>query len=497
MALIVAAAAILRIWMAPIYSGGEDSIYISSAVELSRGDYWPNSHWQARIGIVGPLALLIGIFGYSVEYARVIPLVASLGCVLLAYWVARIYLKDSRTAVLAALLVAVFPLDNLFARTYFVAMPLAAFSGLALGFYGVALKRENVAFAVIAGMCLGVAYTTRVTALYLLLPLLIDVIVKRSITRFHLGVGAGLLAIIAAEIGVFAAIFEDPLVRIKILAGIGEFGGTSTHFSGGADLQQLMTKRDHLRIGGLFGAPLVSLFTNQEYGFFYFLFIPAAWFAIRSDNQGVRVIAIVFACLALYTLWGTTSPTTYKTLRPWPRYMSAATIPGCIVLAWWLTNRCSLNVRRFLVVGLIVSSVLCIYIDSTRTKLGALQEIIALSHDHAPVALSARSYRGVAIINDLDMRKFGLLVKESKVARTDPFKLVAQPQQFERDSLAGVFVVQLANSKAKLPANCRPVDSIMRQPRAFSELLRGSNELLDRLANKLDPLDKRVVYRCD
>ena len=75
---IVCVGAILRYFAFSGYAGGDDAIYTSSAVELSRGDLWVNKHWQARIGITGPLALIYEFFGFNFYFAAVLPFISSL-----------------------------------------------------------------------------------------------------------------------------------------------------------------------------------------------------------------------------------------------------------------------------------------------------------------------------------------------------------------------------------------------------------------------------------
>ena len=118
--------------------GGDDRLYIQHAFELSQGRLIPDtsSHWQARLGMLLPLAGLMRTWGASLGVIAAIPLVWTLVSVVLGYVAGQAFYRDERVALLAALLISVFPLDVIFATQYFPDMALAALTGIAfLGFY--------------------------------------------------------------------------------------------------------------------------------------------------------------------------------------------------------------------------------------------------------------------------------------------------------------------------------------------------------------------------
>jgi len=98
------------------YTGIDDITYISDAYKWSEGRIEASRYFgSARVGMIGPLAILFQLFGPNLVAVAGIPLFWSTLCIPLAYATGKVVYGDVRTALLAALFVAVFPLDVIFA----------------------------------------------------------------------------------------------------------------------------------------------------------------------------------------------------------------------------------------------------------------------------------------------------------------------------------------------------------------------------------------------
>ena len=421
---------------------------------------------------------------------------------------AIVLLDDAKVALSSALLVCVFPLDIIFASTVFPAMGIAALSALCTVLYVLALRKSSVSLAFLCGAILGLAYTHRATALYLFLPALIHLFHLRRITRFHVAMGLGLLCVIFLESLAFYLLLDDPLVRWKILAAVRDWSEQLLHMvtqlsarsSYAATQANWFETRDHLRWGGAFGAPIISLFSNQEYGLFYY-FVPLALIAVLVKRDwAILPVVVVFVCLSLYILYGTRSPTAYLTLRAWPRYMSVATIPACIILAWWLRNCMGAMVRRCLLALLISSSLVSVYLDNTRTFVSIADGIISYANDHALQIVVVEKFRflDVFVRNRGDTEQFSVLLHANpkRPSHANPFKLDPHAKSRTIEDLENVRVVLNPNSKFNLPGHCVETGVILRTQRWFSGLATEIGGWAHWLTRKINPKDPHRTYDC-
>lgn len=112
LAVVMVLAAIVRFVFFTGYHGFDDVFYIRRAYALSHADFvLPTSHWAARIGLVGPTALAYLIFGVNLWSTVLFPFICSLMSVVVAALLGRRLLGEE-AGWLAALLVAIFPLDT-------------------------------------------------------------------------------------------------------------------------------------------------------------------------------------------------------------------------------------------------------------------------------------------------------------------------------------------------------------------------------------------------
>src|SRR4029453_15999995 len=133
--LVLIGAALLRL----VFFSGlvlyDDISYVRRAYELSTGRMEPPmTHFQARIGLVGPTALVYRAFGVGPGTTAAVPLACSLLGVLAAFLLgARLF--GVQTGPLAAFLLAIFPMDVIFASELFATTPATLLVGSALGFF--------------------------------------------------------------------------------------------------------------------------------------------------------------------------------------------------------------------------------------------------------------------------------------------------------------------------------------------------------------------------
>lgn len=168
-ALILLSAAALRLSFLAGAVFYDDYHYLQRAVDLALGAGGPPQDiFATRIGLVGPPAVLFRTFGVSPLTATAFPLLCSLGSVAGAYFFGS-HLLDRRTGLVAAALLAVCPLDVIFAGELFATTPLTLFVGVSLGCFLLAEEQSSAAYYLASGLSLGLGAVVHETALLALM----------------------------------------------------------------------------------------------------------------------------------------------------------------------------------------------------------------------------------------------------------------------------------------------------------------------------------------
>lgn len=388
--LIVAAAFLIRFYAFTGFEGADDAHYLADAMELVDGDVTPNdSHWQARFGVTMPAALLRKLHAPTAIVLIGPQFFWSIASVVLIYSAGCLFFADRRVGLLAAALLAVYPLEVLYATCMFPETGIAFFTCAAFMAFAIGEERNRSILILFSGVLLGIAYIHRVTALYLLLPMALTLVVRRRFRPRSLLVFVGLAAFVGVECIAHAVVHGDALHRILLLVGRSQ---GSTDYA-----------TTPLRPGGPLFSPLVAVLTNHELGILYVVIPFAIAILCRKRDRPSYIVIAWFAALTIYTLWGTTSPFRYAQLRPWPRYLSASTIPGLLLTSQWVVGLANRRYQVILTSILVASSLGCIALDNGRTFPPFLNELkqAVLTAEGNPVAMSDRTYTLVFVANDL------------------------------------------------------------------------------------------------
>lgn len=197
--------------------GSDDLAYSRYAQLIARHHYHPESiHYALRYGLTIPVAMLYGLLGLHEWTTFLLPLVASTASVPLLMMIGT-RLVGPRTGLLAGVLLASFPV-SLFYATILVPEPVAGlYVLLALLLYTETERRTRPgAFAVVAGLTLGISYVTKESAAFVVIAVVLDALLRKKWT-VALGVSAGALAIVAAEHTYYLAATGDLLYRFHAM----------------------------------------------------------------------------------------------------------------------------------------------------------------------------------------------------------------------------------------------------------------------------------------
>ena len=380
---VLALAVLLRWWKFEGLFGADDLSYSKFAFEIVRGVYRPEylNHWSMRLGVLLPTAFFYSLFGVSQWSMVAFSLICSLMMVVLTYLIGRRFFGEE-IGLLAAFLLATFPLNVLYATRLFPDIPMALFVGLSGYFYLSARRKESsreVAKSMLAsGSCLGVAYLMKETALLFILPValcgLIDL--RRGFRRFvlvHFCLFLGVAAFVVLEGLFYHGQVHDFLFRFR------EFlpsASSAVPMAGSPGSPAASARPAPLLEGAVAiaqrGAAILSeyarqfaqrflymmsfprrLFEFREYdiplfikmmlpyycGIHYvavylsvILLIGWHWGKIREDGN-LRFVLVWWLSLFLYINFGSSSILSYRGQAPNPRYLHFVEIPAFLVLS--------------------------------------------------------------------------------------------------------------------------------------------------------------------
>jgi hypothetical protein len=468
LALIMLGALLVRVAFFNGYTGTDDTYYLEAAYRVSVGDPGAfDSYFATRSGLVLPTAAAFAVAGVRPATIAWLPLACSLGAMHVAFLLGR-RLFTSETGLLAAFLLAVFPLDVIFATQLFACVPVAWATGLSLYYL---LRKDagghRLAALAASGTCLGVATLLADTAWFCLLPAGWFFLSHRRPFSEWLSFSAAVLLAPAFELLFYAVLTGDPWQRWRLLsAGVAVQGFDA--LSSGLGWAYLLQ-------------PFVRLVSEQEFGLYPLACVPAlVWHAVRAPSRYSRFLVVWIVVLFLYTSYGTTSPLHFAPLPRLPRYLSVLEIPALVLLASLLRTR-GVRVRRAIVVVLTASSLACVWVDNGRVAKALPRSLVAFMEER----------RGERFVLDrplmLDVRLLTAFREDSRLAilaRNDgearlveSRRAVYGPAPVVRDvaSLPGALVAVLqpqASGWAATGERLEPVTTFTRPDRLYIRLLR-------------------------
>ena len=328
LALIVVAAAAVRLWCFIGYARGDDPLYVMIPKRiLDEGIrfFTPQTFAYGvnyRMGLYLPIAASFALLGVN-DFAFVLyPFLASLGSIVVVGLIGAA-LFDAEVGLIAAALVAMSPFDTAFASTMVIDLVTSFLAALAV--YGLvtggrtAGRRATVAYAAAAG-ALGVAYWVKEPVTLVLpgfLAILAVQVASGTSLRGPLAFCAGLALVAAFCVGFDWAMTGAPLNRFHVQM---DQAGVAT----GPIRYTLLTYPRWLFRGSEEGMPC---------GYLFYLLGPAlAYVAIRQPRRG----AIVLLWLVPLALLLEFMPMRLHPLVLSPRYvryLNALLAPAALVVA--------------------------------------------------------------------------------------------------------------------------------------------------------------------
>ena len=307
----------LRHYTGPI--GSDDTWYYLAAHEIYEGVYEPaDNYWRTRYGMLLPIAASYWIFGTNEFAAAVWPMVCSLGAVALCYFLGKTALT-AKTGLLAAVLLAFYPLDIHYSGLILPDIPLSflmAASVLAF-LHGSRSERRAPVFYLVSGLLMAAAYSCRSMAVILLPFMALHVIFfEKKLKPSHLFFVVGFLALISVESLYFTLKGLGPLHNFKINAS----AAIAVNASGECSVSQAYY-------------PTVIFQNLTVFGPYFFLFLPALVFSAIKRERGALIFLAWAGVILIVLQFGYVS-----LLPPLPivkvrKFLNFATVPLVLLAA--------------------------------------------------------------------------------------------------------------------------------------------------------------------
>lgn len=341
--------------------GMSDSLgYTVYANQWSQGDYeFPKDHHGTRIGIVYPVGFLYSIFGANEFSSNIFSLILSLGTIFLLFLFGKL-LFDEKTGLIASFLLAIFPLDIVFGTKLMPDVPSMFFLGLSVYFFLKAEKHTNQRkLYLFSGLSLGISYLLRENAILLLLFFGFYVLFckKMQIKWEYFLVALGFLILIGVEMAVFYNSTGDPLFRVHEV---------NSEYVKLFELENYYGRDSFPML--LFHFPFI-MFTDIQLGLFFPFFFIALWYCFFLKRKETLPLIIWFVALLAYLSVGTVSFTKYIPFFAAPRYLMIVTLPGILMLAYFLSRKKKIIaqvIQPTVILLLLFTSLGYIYLEESR-----------------------------------------------------------------------------------------------------------------------------------
>src|SRR3989338_842916 len=359
---------------------------------------------EVRIGIIYATALSYTIFGVNDFSSVLFVLLTSLGSIILIFYFGKL-LFDEKAGLMAAFLLSFFPLDIAYSTKLLTDLPSAFFMALGVYFFLYSEIKSKMKYGIgyfLSGIFIGIGYLIKETAVLIGLFFITYNIFKKRIKKEYFFVPLGFLAIFAVDVLVFYVSTGDPFFRIfasqqylaKVIESYGYFGRLSFPL-------------------GLLHYPYMFLTDNLISYFYIFIFIAIGYCLVYKKREAYNMLFWLIPSL-LYLSFGSSSISQYIPFNATSRYLSIITIPGILLLSFFLTEKNELIKKLFMPIALILllfASLGSLYLYGERNILGNLKDSYPILEKlDKPIFIDGRSITALDYIskykNDINPKEY-------------------------------------------------------------------------------------------
>lgn len=365
--LIVVSGLILRLLFFSGMGVSDDLSYSRYAYNIDKG-IEPNSTLTlaTRLGIIYPTALAYSLFGLNDFSSVLFVLLTSIGNIILIFYFGKL-LFNERIGLMAAFLMAIFPLEVINATKLLTDVPSAFFMALGAYVFLYAEKRaKSNLYYLISGILIGIGYLIRESALLIVLFFVIYIIYKRRIKKEYFFVPIGLIVIFGIELLLLYKLTGNPFYRFTTVQDFLLNAYIKLDYFGRLKFPQ-----------GLLHYPYVIL-TDAVISYFYIFIFIAIMYLFIAKRKESYVLLFWFIPLLLYLSFGSASLFKYLPFKADSRYLSVITLPGILLLSIFLLENKKIIGKMVMPAALtilLIASIGTIYVSKERYLLKDLREL--------------------------------------------------------------------------------------------------------------------------
>lgn len=354
--LILIFALVLRMYFFVGIGFNDDTYYLDFASKIYKGEKFipPTTlTWGIRIGVYYPIVLFWKIFGINESSTSIYFILLSLGSVFISYLIGK-ELFNKKVGLIAAFLLAVFPLNIIYATQIGPDIPFQFLSALSVLFLIKSEKNQKMVYSILCGLLLGILYLFKSTIILLLPIFLFFVLInfykskikfkkyftkKRAFNYFLILVG-------------FLIIFNFQLIHFHDLSGQWFYGEKVRAYSlthdpnSNSNLMWYPNAMFNLQKGLFEWIHNLPLF-----GFFYYFVILSTIYLIYKKDLSSIFLIFWFLFLFIFFEYGLqfycTKIMDYCLYARHPRFLSIFSIPAILLVSRFF-NFDKKNWRRYL-----------------------------------------------------------------------------------------------------------------------------------------------------
>lgn len=374
MFLIVLFSLILRLIFFSGMGISDSLVYSKTAHDINEGrGIDPNSTLtlSTRLGLVLPTAFSYKLFGINDFSSAIFVLITSIASIILMFYFGKL-LFNEKIGLIAAFLLSFFPLDVVYATKLASDLPSGFFMALGVYVFLYAEMKRKMKYGLdymLSGILIGIGYMIRESALLIALFFIAYIIYKRRIKREYFLVPLGVLVIFIIEAFIFFNLTNYFMYR--------------THASQRYLAEAIIAYNYFGRLDfpiGLLHYPWLFL-TNNLLTYFYVLEAIALVYAVINKKKETYIVLIWFITLVLYLSFGSSTLTQYSPFRAVDRYTYIVTIPGILLLAFFLSEK-KVAIKKWMMpvtlIFLLLVSIGAVYMRDDRNLLDNLRQAYQL-----------------------------------------------------------------------------------------------------------------------
>ena len=331
LAIIVMIGILIRLYYFIGLNCSDDVHYVHLANQVLEGKFVPSYMTAMRLAMIFPTAFFFKLFGYSQISATLYPLLCSIGNIILAYLLGKLVF-NTRAGLLAALVMAFFPLDVNYATWIMPDVPLSFFHSLSVYLFLVGEKDKDNKKMILAGIFAGLSYLLKYSGLLILIFFASYILIKtfylRKIKTIYIYPFVGFFLVVTLESIYYFLATGNALLQFHV--GFEYFAQKERlNYEFNTDLSfypKIMFNLDNNW----------NFMINNKYtyfGFFYYLFVISTIYILLKRESKAYIILLWFFSVFLYQQFGTMSYKEYIPMHRLDRHLTTLSISSTIIVA--------------------------------------------------------------------------------------------------------------------------------------------------------------------